>query len=158
MNGAETHHRLQQAIARLETLPRAELAARWRKAHGCEPPKGIKRDLLIHSAGWHLQVKRLGPLRRDAKRLLLKLMKRDPSASRATCATELCNRKPNRSPLSRNQLAPGTRLVRDWNGRMHVVEVVEDGFLYDGKSYRSLSAIARRITGTNWSGPRFFGL
>lgn len=54
--------------------------------------------------------------------------------------------------------AAGTRLVREWNGRMHVVEVTDDGFVWNGKSYRSLSAIAKRITGAHWSGPRFFNL
>jgi hypothetical protein len=48
--------------------------------------------------------------------------------------------------------------MREWNGRMHVVDVTADGMIFDGKRYRSLTAIARRITGTNWSGPRFFGL
>ena len=47
--------------------------------------------------------------------------------------------------------------MREWNGRMHIVDVADDGFLFDGKTYRSLSAIARRITGARWSGPRFFG-
>jgi len=55
-------------------------------------------------------------------------------------------------------LKPGARLIREWNGSSHIVEVVEDGFLWNGKRYRSLSAIARAITGTRWSGPRFFGL
>ena len=54
--------------------------------------------------------------------------------------------------------APGTRLMREWNGRMHVVDITEEGILFDGKLYRSLTAVARRITGTHWSGPRFFGL
>lgn len=53
---------------------------------------------------------------------------------------------------------PGTRLVREWNGRNHTVEVLEQGFLCDGQRYRSLSAVARAITGARWSGPRFFGL
>jgi hypothetical protein len=52
----------------------------------------------------------------------------------------------------------GTRLVREWNGVLHEVEVLEDGYLWRGKRHRSLSAIARAITGTKWSGPRFFGL
>jgi len=55
-------------------------------------------------------------------------------------------------------LAVGTRLVRDWNGRRHCVDVGDKGFIFDGKTYRSLSAIARKITGAHWSGPRFFGL
>ena len=52
----------------------------------------------------------------------------------------------------------GTRLVREWNGRTYQVEVVEGGYVMDGKSWRSLSAIARHITGAHWSGPRFFGV
>jgi len=52
----------------------------------------------------------------------------------------------------------GTRLVREWNGALHEVEVLEDGYLWRGARHRSLSAIARAITGTKWSGPRFFGL
>jgi hypothetical protein len=55
-------------------------------------------------------------------------------------------------------LSPGARLLREWNGRQHFVDVVEDGYVFDGKTYRSLSAVAKRITGAHWSGPRFFGL
>ena len=62
--------------------------------------------------------------------------------------------KPKQAPTL---LKTGTRLVREWNGRAYQVEVIENGFLMDGKHYRSLSAIAKRITGAHWSGPRFFG-
>ena len=62
------------------------------------------------------------------------------------------------SVVASASLKPGTRLVREWNGRTHVVDVSEDGFVFDGKTYASLSAIAKRITGAHWSGPRFFGL
>ena len=55
-------------------------------------------------------------------------------------------------------LAVGTRLMREWNGRMHVIDVTPDGVLFDGKLYRLLTAVARSITGRHWSGPRFFGL
>ena len=55
-------------------------------------------------------------------------------------------------------MKPGTRLVREWNGRTYHVEVVADGFVWNGRTHRSLSAIAREITGAQWSGPRFFGL
>lgn len=56
------------------------------------------------------------------------------------------------------RLRPGTHLVREWNGRTYQVDVVEYGYRLDGKEYRSLSAIARKITGAHWSGPRFFGV
>ena len=62
------------------------------------------------------------------------------------------------SVVASASLKPGTRLVREWNGRTHVVDVSEDGFIFDSKTYGSLSAIAKRITGAHWSGPRFFGL
>ena len=60
--------------------------------------------------------------------------------------------------VERGRLSAGARLLRDWNGHTHVVDVTADGYRYDGTTYRSLSAIARRLTGTRWSGPRFFGL
>lgn len=63
----------------------------------------------------------------------------------------------NRRPVAPH-LRPGGRLLRQWNGTTHVVDVVEGGFLWNGSQHRSLSAIARAITGTRWSGPRFFGL
>ena len=55
-------------------------------------------------------------------------------------------------------LLPGTRLIREWQGRRHVVDIVAEGYVFDGKTHRSLSAVAKKITGTHWSGPRFFGL
>ena len=58
----------------------------------------------------------------------------------------------------RAALLPGTRLIREWQGRRHVVDIVPEGYVFDGKTYRSLSAVAKKITGTHWSGPRFFGL
>jgi hypothetical protein len=61
-------------------------------------------------------------------------------------------------PIMAPLLAAGTQLVREWNGRPYRVEVIEDGFVLDGKTYSSLSAIAKMITGAHWSGPRFFGL
>lgn len=60
--------------------------------------------------------------------------------------------------MSRHTLSAGHHLVREWNGRTYQVEVLDKGFRMDGKTHRSLSAIARKITGAEWSGPRFFGL
>lgn len=66
--------------------------------------------------------------------------------------------EPRASSKRRQILRPGARLLREWNGRTHVVDVIEGGFVYEAKVYRSLTAIAHQITGTHWSGPRFFGL
>ena len=156
-----TTDKLKREVTALEDLTRAQLVERWQKAHGCPPPKGIKRNLLLHSAAWHLQAKRLGGLKDDAKRTLRRLMKAGSPAnavSGSAAAVDASKHKSKPVTYLRGRLSPGVRLVREWNGRMHVVEVVENGFLHDGKTYRSLSAIARRITGTHWSGPRFFGL
>ena len=142
-------------IDALNELTRTELADRWQKAHGCLPPKGIKRNLLMHSAAWQLQARQLGGLKGEAKRTLQRMIKAGwPTSGNNHDVGS--NRKPVRH--LRGKLAPGVRLVREWNSRLHVVEVVDDGFLYDGKAYSSLTAVAKRITGTNWSGPRFFGL
>ncbi|MDJ1009053.1 MAG: DUF2924 domain-containing protein, partial [Paracoccaceae bacterium] len=66
----------------------------------------------------------------------------------------------DRRPLNKasDTLKPGALLIREWNGRSYQVEVTFEGFRFDGRDYRSLSAISRKITGTTWSGPRFFGL
>jgi len=153
--------KLREEVEALDGLTREELVARWRKAHGCPPPKGVKRNLLLHSAAWHLQAKRLGGLKGNAQRTLQRLMRAKSDASPDTKAPERrTSERSSRKPVRhlRGKLSPGVRLVREWNGRLHVVEVTEAGFLYDGKTYASLTGIAKRITGTQWSGPRFFGL
>ena len=144
--------KLEDEVAAIGDLSREELAARWAEAYGCPPPKGIKRGLLERSAAWHLQARRLGGLSQMAKREIR-------AASSDSSRTAASGKKTAGEPIALpTQLRPGTRLMREWNGRMHVVDVTEDGFVFDGKPYRSLSAIARRITGAHWSGPRFFGL
>lgn len=143
--------KLEREVAAVGDLPREELVERWTKVFGCAPPKGIKRGLLERSAAWHIQARRLGGLSTAAR----KALKTAPPSKDADNRSSRATIAPIAIPVA---LKPGTRLVRDWNGRTHVVDVVEAGFVFDGKAYRSLSAIARRITGARWSGPRFFGL
>ena len=138
-------------VAALGDLPRLELVEAWIKAHGLAPPKGIKRPLLELSAAWHIQARRLGGLPAATRKALVQ-------SHRAAL-----DRRRNSSPAGDVErtagtidLSPGSRLIREWNGRMYVVDVRDAGFEFDGKTYRSLSAIARRITGARWSGPRFF--
>ncbi|MER8983561.1 MULTISPECIES: DUF2924 domain-containing protein [unclassified Mesorhizobium] len=162
---------LDSEIAGIGGLTRDELTAAWKKAYGCPPPKGVKRGLLERSAAWHLQAKRLGGLPSTVKKTLGAGNARQSNVK----AVQPSNTGPDREdgvPSVRaassdkaltsppRSLPPriGSRLVREWNGRMHVIEVVYDGFVLDGKTYGSLSAVARRITGAHWSGPRFFGL
>lgn len=133
------------SLASLTTLSRDTLVARWGEAFGRSPPKGMSRRLLERAVAYQLQVQASGELKPDVLRKL----------RRHTAAKE--TNGDNRSTKS-TKLAPGTRLIREWNGRNHIVEVMADGFLWNDGTYQSLSAVARAITGARWSGPRFFGL
>ena len=124
-------------IAGIRSLSRAELLERWRQDRGKEPPKYVSRRLLELSAAWHLQCRMYGGPDRELRRLL-------------RGSGEVGAVKPSTKP--------GTRLVREWNGRTHHVEVLDKGFRWNDRTYRSLSSIAKAITGAHWSGPRFFGL
>jgi hypothetical protein len=167
--------KLEAEVAAIGDLSREELVARWIKAHGHPPPTGVRDGLLIHSAVWHLQVKRLGGLKAETRRRLKDAVstvesrmarvagggseakantgEEDTAGLSQTTPTKLSS-----STKPRPVLHPGARLFREWNGQTHVVDVIEGGFVYEARIYRSITAIARQITGTHWSGPRFFGL
>src|SRR5262245_8287129 len=133
-----------EEVARLADLTREALIDRWILAHGYPPPKGISRRLLELSAAYALQSRASGGLK--------------PALRRTLAAALLSESKPSKSVRDTTAIKPGTRLIRVWNGRSHHIEVMPDGFLWNEKHYRSLTAIARAITGSRWSGPRFFGL
>jgi hypothetical protein len=121
--------------------------AGWTNLFGRPPPKGMSRCLLELVAAYEAPARLHDGLKPAVRRRLLQA---------AQSASGLSNEKPRRrAPAT---LSPGSRLVREWHGRSHMVEVLENGFLYDGHRYRSLSSIAQRITGARWSGRRFFGL
>jgi hypothetical protein len=154
----QTSAQLEREVAGIGDLPRDDLVAAWTTVHGCPPPKSVKRPLLELSAAWHLQAKRLGGLSTSAKKRL-----RDHARGNGKAVSSRKSPGADASLIGGEMHPPaaltsGARLMREWNGRMHVVDVTDGGFIFDGKTYRSLSAIARRITGVNWSGPRFFGL
>jgi hypothetical protein len=132
-------------LARLEALTNFELRAEWRQLHHMQPPKSLSRDLLLRGITYKIQERALGGL---SKSILRKLTCTLPDASSAQ----------HQIPAPRTVIKAGTRLVREWNGETHTVLVHEDGVEWRGKHYRSLSVVAREITGTHWSGPRFFGL
>lgn len=131
----------EQEIASLANLSHPDLVTHWQGIHGAPPPKGISRKLLLLATSYRMQVDAFGALDAKTNRYLRDVAKGTPNAVRP-------------SP----SLRPGMRLMREWNGRTHMVDVTENGLLWHGKSYSSLSAIAREITGARWSGPRFFGL
>lgn len=151
-------------VASLQNLTREDLAISWRKAHGSEPPRSMRHDLLVRSAAWHLQVKHFGGLSPSTRRALKAAMvevergmapQALPSIS---TSAEVDKVSATTARQQRRSVAPGTRLLRTWSGKTHVVDVVESGFVFQAKVYTSLTAIARQITGAHWSGPRFFGL
>jgi DUF2924 family protein len=131
-------------IARLDA---PALRAAWATLFGRPPPKSLSRRLLEYAASYLMQAKIHGGLKPAVRRRLLQA-----AGSRPGRADGALRRK------RPGALTPGSRLVREWQGRCHTVEVAEDGFLYAGRHYRSLSAVARTITGARWSGPRFFAL
>ncbi|MGN6543654.1 MAG: DUF2924 domain-containing protein [Aureliella sp.] len=149
--------KLEHEVAAIGGLSRAQLVEAWIKAHGSPPPKGVKQHLLELSAAWRLQAKRLGGLSAATRKALSQPPHSAQNGTRRSSGSTPGS-KIGRRCDPRPALASGTRLMREWNGRMHIVDVMDDGFMFDGKRFRSLSAIARRITGARWSGPRFFGL
>lgn len=158
---------IEAEVATLGGLSRAELAAMWEKTYECQPPPGVRQELLIRAAAWHVQAKRLGGYSAETRRFLKDAMERaEKKLVERVGATTVSGDQtgndivvlPSNPKRQRRQLLPGTRLLRDWNGRTHVVDVLETGFAFEAKVYPSLSAIARKITGAHWSGPRFFGL
>ena len=136
---------LAREISSLSEATPAELKSRWRALYGTEPPRRISRDLLVRALAYRIQERALGGLKPATRRLLAKVAA-DASAHRPI---EIAP-----SPA----LTPGTVLLRDWHGTQHQVIVRENGVEFQGKQYKSLSQVARRITGTRWSGPLFFGL
>ena len=134
-------------IARLRDLDVKALRAQWHNVLGRPAPLHLSRHLLFRMVAYRLQADRFGDL--------------DPQSKRALDGPEAPEKTgQNATPLTERQteLKAGTILGREWNGRMHRVSVLADGFAYDGKTYSSLSKIAFSITGTRWNGPRFFGL
>ena len=138
---------VERKLAAIPGLSRAALIERWTEAYGRPPPKGLSRRLLEYAAAYHVQVKAYGGLSPAMLRALRRYA--EPRRDDAQTAPPIARRA---------KLAPGSRLIREWHGRTYTVDVLNSGFSCDGRRYRSLSEIARVITGTRWSGPKFFGL
>ncbi len=140
-----TEVRLEAKLAALETMPRQDLIPYWVEAYGRSPPKGLSRRILLCAAAYHLQAQVYGGLRESTKKKLRQIV------------AEHARRK---AVTSSGKTPPpvGTRLIREWHGKTYVVDIIEDGYFHNATTHKSLSEIARLITGARWSGPRFFGL
>ena len=130
-------------IASLSKLGVDQLRARWKAMFGNAPSRDIGRSFLTRAIAYRLQEKAFGGLKPSTQRMLAEFAYDGANGSAAV-----------RSRIVR----PGAVLVREWRGISHQVSVLEKGFSFRGKRYRSLSEVARQITGTRWSGPLFFGL
>jgi hypothetical protein len=128
-------------IDRIRSLGLDELRNLWRATFRAAPPPGFTKDLIARFLCWHIQEQAFGGL--------------DPKTTKHLASFTRGARLPADRP---RRLKPGTLLVRDYQGERHTVTVVANGFVWREATYASLSTIARAITGTNWNGPRFFGL
>lgn len=124
--------KLDQQLHRLAALPPADLPDEWQRVWKTPAPR-LSPDLLRMGLAYHLQEKALGKLPARVARSI-------------------------RAPSGAPSIKPGTQLVRSWNGRTISVVVSDNGYVFEGETYRSLTAIAKVVTGAGWSGPRFFGL
>ena len=137
---------IEQTIESLFDLDHAALKERWRALRGGDPPKRLSRQLLLRAMAYAMQEKAYGGLSPTVRHCLQRLAAELQSTGRITSI--------GRQPKFKS----GTRLIREWRGQTHEVMVLEHGFQWNCKNYRSLSAIARVITGTRWNGHVFFGL
>lgn len=132
---------LEAEIARIRALGLNELRTLWHSTFRAPPPLAFTKDLIARFICWHMQEQALGGLDQNITKLLDGLVRGD---------------KPRANHFRR--LRPGTVLVREYRGERHTVTVVSDGYVWRDDTYTSLTTIARTITGTAWSGPRFFGV
>lgn len=131
------HTDFSQRISEIEGFGRSDCLERWRDIFGRSPPKHLSQPFMKKVLIWDLQTKALGGVSAKTERRLKQI-----AAGKSAFVVA----------------KPGSHLVREWNGRTYQIKVTEEGYAMGGKSWRSLSAIARHITGARWSGPRFFGI
>jgi len=131
-------------LAALPDLPLDALKDRWQALYGAPPPSRLGRALMVRAIAYRMQEQALGGLEPAIRRRLAQAAE-DAAAGRVPSAIP-------------SAIKPGTRLLREWQGVIHEAILLEDGVQYHGKTWASLSAVAREITGTRWSGPLFFGL
>jgi len=133
-------------LAQLRSLSRQQLLDLWQKLYQKAAPEGIRRELLIPFLAYRIQERAYGGLKASTRSELRRI------------ARELEKSKDSSNFQVRSRVKTGTRIYREWGGETHEVTVTGDGFEYRGVACRSLSQIARKITGVQWSGPAFFRL
>ena len=131
-----------QALLGLEEASRGTLVAQWRRHYRSEPPRYASVEFMRQAIAYAIQERELGGLPASAQQELLAIAKGTQPAGTS----------------SKIKIKPGTKLLREWDGNTHEVLVTDKGFVWNGATYGSLSAVAMAITGAKWSGQRFFGL
>ena len=148
-NQDRTRNSVLRQMALLQSMSLEQLREKWLDLYGEEPPQ-YKKQFLIKRLAYRIQELFYGGLSEQAKVRLQQAAKEDPVAT--------VNRRIPEERKSNEAILPGTRLVRVWNDRRYEVTVLADGYEFEGRTFRSLSAVAREITGTRWNGKVFFGL
>ncbi len=160
MKKRPSKEKVEREIAALDALETKALKAMWATLYQRDPPSRIRAGLLRLGIAYRLQEQAFGGLKPQTVRLLRKLatqLRSERAASQGRGETDI---RPSARPTVSQSFAltPGTRLMREWNGTTEIVDVVAEGFVWRGVTYRTLSSVAGAITGTKWSGPKFFGL
>jgi hypothetical protein len=136
---------LQEQLKQLPGLDRKALLDLWLKLFGKPAHQQLRREMLVPILAYRMQEKALGGLKPSTCKRLHRLAEEFTTHPKSLSVPSL-------------RMKAGTRIVREWQGQLHEVSVLDTGFEYQGQHFRSLSEIARQITGTRWSGPLFFGL
>jgi Protein of unknown function (DUF2924) len=136
---------LEAEIARLPDLGHDELRKRWKLLFGRSAPKSLRRKFMARAVAYQMQVAAYGGLSAATKRRLREIAVAISNGDRT-------------GVISGIHIKPGTQLIRQWQNTAHTVMVLDEGFALDGRTYKSLSAVAKVITGTNWNGYAFFGI
>ena len=146
---ARSRRSVLRQLATLNAMTLEQLREKWLDLYGSDPPP-YKKQFLIKRLAYRIQELYYGGLSEGAKAHLSQVAQEDPMARVDVGVSE--------KRQSKNGILPGTRFVRIWKDRRYEVLAQENGFEYDGRIFRSLSAVAREITGTRWNGRLFFGL
>ena len=136
---------LETEIGRLPDLSLLELRHRWKAMFGHPAPKSLRRNFLARAVAYQMQVEAYGGLSAATKRRLREI------------ANAARNGEAN-AALGSSHIKPGTQMIRQWRNTTHTVTALAEGFEWNGSTYKSLSAVANAITGTNWNGFAFFGI
>jgi hypothetical protein len=136
---------LEAEIRRLPDLSLDELRSRWKALFGNPAPLSLRRKFLARAVAYQMQVQAYGGLSNSTKRRLREI------------AEAVRRGNPDAAGIAR-QIRPGTQMIRQWRDETHIVTAISQGFEWKGQRYKSLSAVAKEITGTNWNGYAFFGI